>query len=894
VDTQKPGCESPHIPKIESLLNTELDITDHDGASFSSEMLSMSGLLYIRALRIIAEKLRSRDIDETRDSILRPSKLQKLGREQAEKTDAIARQFAIIKNAKKIAQRHEKSFFDGARKHQDPYLRDLISFANIPPAKVVLDDLNAEPYETYIRGATIEAPTGSGKTFYIAKTLVGFGVGTEIEDLQHHSDPRIRALIIEPSQTLVEELTGKIGNNALSNFAPNINFGAYYQHEKNDDADAVVITIEQFIEAFRDGKLNGQTFDIAIIDEGHHLTEPTFKKAFFEHWKDGPALGFTATPKYFPGKDVRDLLPHHIFHGDITDYIETGGILNAAQLFSVRVTYDKYPITNDLPERVRIRPQEAKQRVLREASAEFLEPFIAEGRRGIIFCEQSDNHAPPAENARNLAARLSGLTRPDGTSIRTAVAGSINNGKGPNNPDSNPGIRRRYAAGEIDFIVTSEWGREGLNEDIDIVLCVGTITSLLKFSQQIGRGTRLSSKFPITVYGHIFTPATRPTARSLFSVFGLEEIEQGIVIGHQDDVRKTLRDGDVIDLQSATPRSTVSLEQFPERIRALLESINAATVGEALFDSEVYTPIPKGYVNFDEIIQDVPGSKLIIRKYLRDTLGYACVGRFTNSFDQVDLPEQGREFVYYFEPRAAEYLAEYKNVVARVELQREFGNVDVSIVDAIADACDIKPRKWFYYDGRFIPHYKEHEAKRIREKFHATPPAAETDYSRVRLASALNVRRQGLIMRLLPHEIAKIVSRRTTTENGKTRVLDHWQEKDALEIIARFKEMEESQGPPLYFVPRELAVRYVPMRKGNLTTFSNDTGVYVRSTNVGRPPLCFYWNVLARAAQEYGVRPGVPKIDFKRLPAGPEDKNPERLAYARETINMLQTLRTIK
>lgn len=896
---------TPHyIPQAEALLGTtafydaQRENKLHDGKlTFTAETAGMRGILYVRALRLLAQAVHERDVEESRAASLRPSRIGRFALEHLPEIIEISRELAVINTAERTIAEQENSFFGGLRPHQHPYLHDVIDFMNLPPSPVQVRDENGIRTE-YIRGATVEAPTGTGKTVLMARTVVGLGVGQPIENIEHTRE-RVRALVIVPTQTLVEQMTGKVGDDTFRKFAPGLTVGGFYQYEKDDEADVVVTTIDQFINSFKHGTLNGQRFDILIIDEAHNATQPLLQKAILEHWHGGPVIGFTATPDYYEGKDVRELLRHRIFHGDILDFIQDeNDILNAAQLYEIRVTYDAYLKNKLLEEFENMTRGQIDQLVLREATAEFLMPLVAQGRRGILFCEQGGGE--PSGYAKKMAERLRELDRPDGTPLRVAVAGSLNAGKPRNDPNSNTGIRRRYAAGELDYIVTVDWGREGLNEDIDVVATIGKVSSRLKFLQEIGRGTRLSKNFPVTVYGHLFTPAFDRKAQSLFSLFGFEEIEQGIIIG------KRIPDGEIanmeenvhIDLRGQPnpklssrsripPAIGIPLSAFPDRIRELIASVHAQTVGEALFHTSSNIVIPRDYRPFEHMLRDVPGPPATIRKYLRDEMGFASIGRFEPN-------ENGRPFVFYFESAADAYLHTYRNAVARITLQREFGGVDVSIVNAIADECDAKQIMWFFSDGKWIPHYTRHDAERIRDKFAETETALPTDYSRGRICEETGLSRAALLNRLLPSEIALIVRKRTVTANGKIRVLDHWSQKDGEAIVTRIKEQNEAMGAPAHLVPYDLAARYVSIDKIRLIQFADYHGEpaeIVRTARTGRPPRCVTWSVMRAAAQQYGVRPTATfAINYSQLPNGPDDKDPAKAHYAKEVVAQLRML----
>lgn len=853
---------------------------------FSAETAGMRGLLYVRALRVLAHASREHDLELDSPNIAR--QLGAIAVERSAEVDPIARQLAIINVAEGTLANQEESFLGGLRPHQHPYLHDLVGFMNMAPRKVKMRGSDG-PFERYLRGAFVEAPTGLGKTVLIARTTVALGVGQPLENMERPQG-RVRALIIVPSQTLVEQMTGKVGDDTLRNFAPGIEISGYYQHEKNDQADAVVITIDQFVAHFRDGKLNGQRFDVCIVDECHHLTEPLLEKTIAEHWQGEPIIGFTATPITGRGRNVGDILTHRIFHGDMLDYMKnTDDVLNAAQLYEILVTHDAY-LAGELRKATKnMSKAEIDQLVLREATADYLASQVAEGRRGILFCEQGGGEA--SGYALKLAERLRQLTRPDGTPLQVAVAGTLNKNRPLSDPLNNVNIRKRYAAGELDFIVTVSWGREGLNEDIDSVTVIGTVSSPPKFLQEIGRGTRLSKRFPITIYGHLFASIHNPHAQSLFGLLGFEEIEQGKIIGRKDEdsTPTPLLDGETIKIRNAQNRRAkaegIPLSAFPERLQALINSIDSKTVGEALLHPDVRQSVPKGYMPFESIVENVPGTHTMIKRHLRHEKEFAWVGRY----------EEDHRFVFYFEPAAAEYLKPYINAVARVTLQREFGGVDVEVVNAIAEECLVTSVDWFHSSGKFISHYLAADAEKIRKKFAEVPHALPTDYSRTRIRDELGFSKKiSIFERLTPQEIMKSQPKRTTIADGKIRVLEHWSQEDGEAIVKRLKAIQEAGGAPPQLATVSQAARMVETSRAGIKRYAEKIGMPSEITQIahaGSRPRCIRWKVVEQALNHFGARSVVDfTVDFSRLPQSLEDDDPEKLAYARTIIAKLESL----
>lgn len=869
--------------------------------AFTAETMGMRGLLYTSALRKIAEM---RHADRQKNPDLDPCQwlmqrnLARVAMEYSGELAALARRLGVINTAEQALALQESSFIGGLRPHQHPYLHDIIHFMDTAPSHITYD-IDSIQHDAYIQGATVEAPTGVGKTVLIARTLVAMGVGRPIESLPNQTP--VRALLIVPTQDLVEQSIGMHGDDTLRRFAPEIGFGGYYQFQKDLDADVTVITIDQFIKDFRNGQLHGRTFDMCLIDEAHHLTQPLFKETLLTHWQGGPVIGFTATPDYDEQKDVRNLLPYRIFHGDILDYIQSpDDVLNAAQLFMLRVLYDHY-LSNELLAEFReqgMTKTDIEQYVVREATAEFLEPYLAEGRRGLVFCEQGGRE--PSHYAKLMAARLAEITLPNGQTVRTATAGTLNAGMRPSNPQSNSGIRRRYRQHELEVITTVRWGTEALNEDIDFVIAACNVTSLLKKRQLIGRGVRLSHTFPITIYAHIFSPSPeyRNTNRfvTLFEAMGLENVEQGIIIGAPGQQPRNKYEphatpNDPTDTKTDHSHSrpqTAAYEMFPQRIRAILADIDTKTVAEALVHPDVVVQIPKDYKDFQAIMHDVPGSRSSILRHLRETMGFRSVSRYEKQY----------EFVTYFEPKAEEYLNQFRGAVARVDLQREFDNVDVTVVDKYALAAGVSPFDWLYDHGQMVPHFKPEDAAKIKALFFAVPAAEATDYTRVRLAEEAGVPDSSLMGRLTADERAKLVPRRTRTATNFIRVLEHWTQEDAQPIISRLKRIAELGGKtPPHVVPALLVVRRVPVSRDVLGKLAQSYGLtmpIVRHSGPGRPPRCAPWQMLQRLEQEFGVRPQAAHftIDYSRLPQSEQDTDPNKIAYATQILAQLEATST--
>jgi superfamily II DNA or RNA helicase len=546
----------------------------------------------------------------------------------------IGRQLSMRHNIERFLGNEQA--WSGLYKHQHPYLESIAKFLQTDSTSVELTDEAGEKVTYFSQGATVVAPSGIGKTVLIAHTIKGLGIGKSAEGARRGEQP-LRSLIVVPSQELVRQFKGEIGDNTFRRFAPDVTVGGYYAEEKDDKADVVVITQYKVIDDFRDGQLNDEVFDIGMLDEAHHLTGPGFLQTFRQHWK-GPVIGFTATPDYNPEKDVRTILPYEIYHGDTVSYIKDGA-LNAGQLLMFRV--DPWAHRHLIPADVDLenadRRREAAEDLLDQSVVDFVIPLLKEGRRGIIFCEYGNW----AAHARVLAERLSEAEEPDGQSIvlpdgKPIRAEAIGNFRRVSRDGSlSPQVIQEYNEGDVHVITTTEKGREGLNADIDFVIMASSISSLLKLKQIIGRGTRLSERFPTTVYAHFFiapNPGDKKT-NTLYEAFGLERVEQGVRIAPRSVL--------------ANNRKVIRTSRLPRHLKKMSAPLHLRPIGEAVA-AENEIEIPEGYMPLDVAVQGsnhtLPGAKRLLSR-----ADFAWVGRS-------EMVDGERTFIRYYEPAAADFL----------------------------------------------------------------------------------------------------------------------------------------------------------------------------------------------------------------------------------------------
>lgn len=634
--------------------NSERDLTRQDDFNdIDPAQLGARALLYTNALHILAtarnedrqfsirrdeEKFDAQAFNDQWARTLTVKGIANIADLYRAEVRPIARQLSMRHSIERFLE--SKQGRDGLHKHQHPYLESIAKFLQAGSVPVELTDETGKEVTYFSQGATVVAPSGMGKTVLMAHAVKGLGIGEPAEGAKR-GEPPLRALIVVPSQELVQQFKGEIGDNTFRRFAPDVTVGGYYAEEKDDKADVVVITRDKFIDDFRDGQLNDEAFDIAMIDEAHHLTGPGFLQTFRQHWK-GPVIGFTATPDYSAEKDVRTILPYDIYHGDTVSYIKDGA-LNAGQLLMFRV--DPWAHRHLVPAGVDLENPDQRREVaedlLDQSVADFVIPMLREGRRGMIFCEYGNW----AAHARVLAELLSEakesggqpIILPDGKPIRAEAIGDFR--RVSRDGSLSPEVIQEYNEGDVHVITTTEMGREGFNADIDFVVTASSISSLLKLKQIIGRGTRLSKRFPTTVYAHFFIAPDSGDikTRTLYEAFGLERVEQGVRIGPRSVL--------------ANNRDIIRTSRLPRHLKKMSAPLHLRPIGEAVAAvNEI--EIPDGYIPLGVAAQD-SNHTLFGAKRLLSREGFAWVGRS-------EMVDGERTFVRYYEPAAADFLRNKK------------------------------------------------------------------------------------------------------------------------------------------------------------------------------------------------------------------------------------------
>lgn len=898
-------------------------------ASIKPSKLGARTLLYTSALRILAiARNEDRQISKRREptvdaqtfndrwaQTLTASGIAELADSYKVEIDLLARQLSMRHNMERFLKNEQER--KGLRPRQHPYLESIATFLETDATPVTVTDELGQESTYFSQGATVVAPTGSGKTVLMAHTVKGVGIGKPVEGSRGENG-RLRALIIVPTQALVKQFKGEIGDNTFKRFAPDVTVGGYYEEERDDQSDVVVITQDKFITDFRDGQLNGESFDIALLDEAHHLTASAFLDVFRTHWK-GPVLGFTGTPDYSPTKDVRMILPYEIYHGDTLSYIKDGA-LNAGQLLMFRVDPLKHkhllPAGADL-EDPHVR-RELGEQLLDKSVVDFALTMLKKGRRGMIFCGYGEQSA----HARHLAKLLSGATEsgkpiilPNGKRIRAEAIGSFRTIKKDGSLSLQ--VMSEYTKGNIDVMTTTEMGREGYNDaDIDFVIIAGRVLSLLKLKQIIGRGTRLSENFPTTVYAQFFLPTESDESkpRTLYEAFGLEKVEQGTRIGPRSRLADNQRE--------------INPSRLPRHLKEMSESINLLPVAQAVA-AKIEIEIPQGFKRLDVTIGDTHYTEIGARKLL-DKQGFAWRGRS-------EIVNGERIFVRYYEPAAAEYLKKHKKapfvtskeisitrlakkmhvsaefLCGRVEYLRAKG--DVSLVKRTSggkefEYLDQRSRAFVEQYIREIPKVNESDVmaqsfarklgyetiKELTEKEGIEAVYKEVGTSKVfkyviegevaqrlmaKFSKADDEMTRADICKLVGLNQGEINNLMTPEEFAQGRLLNKrtrlWSKEEGMKIVERLKERHDSLPP--HMITLQVVAAAVP---GSEFKIRKDFAHVREMLALPQAPksICYPWGVLKEAQEKYDSN--IPfSINYDLLPNSPDETDPDRIAYAK-------------
>ncbi len=314
----------------------------------------------------------------------------------------------------------------------------------------IRDSLERGEKEGYIK-----LPTGVGKTVLFSRVVESLGLKT---------------LIVVPSKILV----GQTGEK-LEEFT-DVEFGKYFQGEKNLSENVTVTTYLSLIKGVKNGSINPDEYHALVLDEVHKaLGEETSK--VIKQFK-GVKLGFTATPKYSEDKHVSDLLEHEIHSMGIVEAAKEGLISR----FKSYIAYTDTDLSKvEVKNREKYDENELERAIDQEGrnqSATELYKKEFEGQLAVAYCGGVTHAKHVAElfNASGISAEIISGDTPDDDK----------------DPNGKKAILERFKTGETKVLCNARILIEGFDEPkASVCLNLQPTLSLVDAEQRAGRVLRI-------------------------------------------------------------------------------------------------------------------------------------------------------------------------------------------------------------------------------------------------------------------------------------------------------------------------------------------------------------------------------------------------------------------
>lgn len=734
------------------------------------------------------------------------------------------------------------------------------------------------------------SPTGSGKTVVEALLLRRMGVG--LVRAVNATDGVMRARLITSSRKLVKQFVGMTGDTTFTDFLGKDIRVTHFFGDHEDDSGDVVITTRQ-----SSRKLDPRAYGVTIIDEGHRGLEPKTIKDLTQ--ASGRMFFFTATPAN-RARDLRQLFKN-IEIGSLLSYVEDG-ILSPVRLLTFQ--YKNNPEV---------------------MAAQLAHSYIQAGRKVAVYCQRGSARKPSYQ-ARTVAALTNELC---GTEIASSV--------GVHNKQSDED-EAKYAAGELRMLSTCQRLTEGWNEDVDVVITIGSVSEL-NLRQRIGRAMR-PGKF-VAELVELLPEKRSHRIVTIWQQFGLENVDSGLILKAKDNIYGGPAKKRAVDID-LNDNGVLSLELLPKEVRDTMILDNTAVRTIALGGNTVIVP-PEGSVNAEELakLHNVPLAWLH-RKL--DEQQFSYTGIWPNGL-------RNGEYQRWYTSEVNDYIE--KNPFLRLaeatemnleELADMFGTSRGYIVST-ARSLGIEPIKRLGRQNGRSNCFDIEGIRRIGEAIEAIPIAEETDvpfYSGLRdsddkLSEGFAVaycskpennmkpvykRRhpkhgiRGFCMHITEEqdktlrEIYKRTSIAATDEdmsltmiaslagvargcvvdnltaeeqaalyprrvNVKGRASAHLPKAMGLSVVERLK----VELPP-HLVPFITILTRIPAgRKAVSNWLTKNQYTPTEMILLGRKQYCYSWHALWILESTHGIKEGQPVIDYDKLVRGESDTDLKRWEY---------------
>lgn len=347
-------------------------------------------------------------------------------------------------------------------------------------------------YKAGIRRQLICLPTGTGKTIIFAEFPSFFRM-------------KKRMLVLAHREELLNQARDKI---LAAN--PRLKVGIEQANRKADaGADIVIASVPTLgrKHSSRVQRLNPDDFYLVVVDEAHHATATTYRRALeyfgvFEQKTDKLLVGFTATPKRGDGKGLDAVFDEITFSESLPEMVKAG-YLSPLAAYRVETDVDLSGVKTRMGDFVTSQLSRAVNVQQRnELVVNVYEKRLA-GRQTLCFCVD-------VAHAHSLAAAFERAGIPT-----TAVTGEMNR-------DDRARALSEFRSGGKRVLTNCMVLTEGYDESsISGIILARPTKSTLLYVQMIGRGTRLHPGKDNVVIVDVVDVTRGHELVSLSTLFGL-------------------------------------------------------------------------------------------------------------------------------------------------------------------------------------------------------------------------------------------------------------------------------------------------------------------------------------------------------------------------------------
>ncbi|HEU5121290.1 MAG TPA: DEAD/DEAH box helicase family protein [Candidatus Saccharimonadales bacterium] len=331
------------------------------------------------------------------------------------------------------------------------------------------------------KSGVIEMPTGTGKTGIFAN------IASMLKHGEHAQEPA-RVLVLVPSQTILEQTMGRKGDRGFGKFAPHLDVGAYYQHEKELHREVVVMTNASFNNLVESSEM--PHFDAVIVDEAHMVLGDVTAGNLQVYGQDKIMVGLTATPEYDEQRSVYNLFQYKIHEMGFQEAVRLGRLAPVrGYLMDVEPQYNKYQLPADPAARERAKRQLQLQARILQAD-KIIEEELARGVGVIVRCPAGDDIDVAVQYAEYLRDKL--VRDPSGYGMRWVTADYVGGSYRRQTIEDRNDIFQYYNKGETDVLTyVKAIGMGWDSPHAKVFINLAPTTSAVEMRQAIGRVMRL-------------------------------------------------------------------------------------------------------------------------------------------------------------------------------------------------------------------------------------------------------------------------------------------------------------------------------------------------------------------------------------------------------------------